>query len=167
MKKLLTICFLIAISLTSKAQENKQFYIVFATQDYAAKQYLNGKQDWKPEVPYKHYVRFITTPFEAPKDLSYDNGYSSAVGNQVAEFVYKNHLALFEKLKLQNTSFNFSIREYKERDYAFDTEDCKDCNYQHEKTIIKGFKFNPKKEYTVTEYYKKMAEFITGKKFPY
>ncbi|MGV8946382.1 MAG: hypothetical protein ACOH1N_08140 [Lutibacter sp.] len=167
MKKLLTICLLIAIAFTSQAQETKQFYIVFETQDYAAKQYVNGKQDWKPEVPYKKYVRFITTPFEAPKELSNDNGYITANGNQLAEFIYKNQLALFEKLKFQNTSFNYSVREYNERDYGISVNDCESCNYQHEKTIIKGFKFNPKKEYTVTEYYKKMAEFITGKKFPY
>ena len=98
MKKILLLSlFLLMYTITGIAQETKQFYIVFETQDYAAKQYVDGKQDWKPEVPYKKYVRFITTPFEAPKELSYDNGYTSAVGNQLGEFIFNNYLALFEK----------------------------------------------------------------------
>ncbi len=165
MKSLKTII-IITILLTSflsKSQETKQFYIVFETQDYAAKHYVNGKQEWKPEVPYKKYVRFITTPFNAPADLHNFGG--TALSNQLAKFVHDKYLTLFEKLKFQNTSFNFSVRDYKDTDYSYSTEDCKDCNYQHEKTIIEGFTFTPTKEITYSETYKKMAVFISGKEF--
>jgi hypothetical protein len=163
MKKLLTICLIMATVFTVNAQETKQFYIVFETQDYAAKHYVNGKQEWKPEVPYKKYVRFITTPFNAPADLHNSGG--TALSNQLAKFIYDRYLTLFEKLKFQNTSFNFSVRDYKDTDYAFSTEDCKNCNYQHEKTILDGFTFTPIKEYTAGEYNKKMHTFITGKEW--
>lgn len=100
MKKLLTLCLLLTIAFTSQAQEIKKYYIIFYTQDYAAKHYVNSVQEWKPEVPYKKYVRFITTPFDAPENMA--NG--AAISNQLAEFVFKNYLPLFEKLKFQNTS---------------------------------------------------------------
>ncbi|PHR12776.1 MAG: hypothetical protein COA40_07815 [Aequorivita sp.] len=167
MKQFISICLFVIISFIGSAQGTKQFYIVFETQDYAAKQFVNGKQDWKPEVPYKKYVRFVTTPFEAPTELRDDNGLQTALSNQLAEFIFKNNLALFEKLKRQNTSFNFSLRDYNERDYNISTKDCESCNYQYEKTIIEGFNFKSVKENSYSDYYKQMAEFITGEKFPY
>ncbi|WP_417429618.1 hypothetical protein [Halpernia sp.] len=161
MKKLFSICLLITTLFAVNAQETKKYFIVFETQSSTARNYINNQDNWKSDVPYKKFVRIIISPFDAPSIM--DNGYTSALGNQLAEFIYKNHLKEFEKLKLHLRAFNYTTIPYTERDYKINTEDCTSCNYQHEKIIINGFKFKPVKEFTSSEYSKKMYTFITGK----
>lgn len=164
MKKLLTIYLLMAMLHTVSAQETKKYYVVFETQHSTARSYANNEDNWKTEVPYKKSVRIIIGPYDAPIEMS-ENGYSTSLANQLAEFIYKNHLNKFEKLKLHLRAFNFSDRPYNERDYNTSTSDCSSCNYQHEKIVINGFKFKPVKEYTANDYNKKMYSFITGKEW--
>lgn len=164
MKKLLTICLIMATTFAVNAQETKKYYIVFETQDATAKSYGNTRDEWNPNIPYKKFVRIIIGPYDAPVNMS-DNGYSSGLANQLAYFIYKDHLKEFEKLKLHLRAFNFTDIPYTERDYKTSTSDCTNCNYQHEKIIIEGFTFKPVKEYTATEYNKKMYTFITGKEW--
>lgn len=165
MKKLITICLLIAIVFIGNAQETKKVFIVFETQSYTVKKTENGKEVWKPEIPYKNYVRIIISPFDVPVNYDLNNALSTALGNQIAEFAYKNHSKEFEKLKLHNLAFNYSVRDYNTRSYDIATKDCKDCSYQYEKIIIDGFQFNPVEEKSVSEIYKKMHTLFTGKKW--
>lgn len=166
MKKLVTvIAFLLLGTITqAQAQETKKIFIVFETQPFTVLKYENGKDVWRPEIPYKKYVRIIIAPFDAPSKIHSSNGLRGALSNQLAEFVYTKHLERFEKLKLHNAAFNFSIIDYDPEVYGRRVKDCDDCNYQHEKTIIDGFTFEVKEEFKFSEYYKNMQKFITGKK---
>jgi hypothetical protein len=164
MKKLITICILLATVFTINAQETKKVFIVFETQSYTVKNTENGKDVWKPEIPYKNYVRIIISPFDVPIKYDSNNGLSTAMANQIAEFAYKSHLKEFEKLKLHNLAFNFSVRDYNTRSYDNETKDCKDCTNQHEKIIIDGFQFKPIEEKFLSKIYMDMNRLFTGKK---
>jgi hypothetical protein len=160
MKKLITIYLLIATAVTVNAQETKKVFIIFETQTYTVKETVNGKDAWKAAIPYKNYVRIIISPFDVPSN--YDpNGVSTALSNKIAEFAYKNHLKDFEKLKLHNLGFNFSVRDYNTKSYDYVTKDCKNC----EIIIIVGFQFKPVEENGYSEIYKKMSALFTGKKW--
>lgn len=60
MKKLLTICLIMATVFTANAQETKKYYIVFETQHATARSYANNEDNWKPEgftfKPVKEYT---------------------------------------------------------------------------------------------------------------
>jgi len=164
MKRLLTICLIIAAVFTVNAQGTKKYFAVFETQHATARTYENNADNWKPEVPYKKFVRIVIGPYDAPIDMS-ENGYSTSLANQLAEFIYKDHLKEFEKLKLHLRAFNFTAIPYTESAYKIRTTDCIDCNFQHEIIIIEGFTFTPVKEYTHNDSKKKMYTFITGKEW--
>ena len=165
MKKLIAICLLLATTFTVKAQATKKVFIVFETQSLTVKHTVNNKDVWKPEIPYKNYVRIIISPFDVPVDYDSNYALAKALENQIAEFAYKGHLGEFEKLKQHNLAFNFSVRDYNTRSYDNETKDCKDCGYQYEKIIINGFQFKPVEEKTYSEIYKKMHTLFTGKKW--
>jgi hypothetical protein len=164
LSKFILLAVILSFSCIANAQETKKYYVVFETQYATARSTINNTNDWKPEVPYKKFVRIVIAPFDGPANMS-ENGYSSALSNQLAEFVQKNHLDKFKKLKLHLRAFNFSTPMYKERDYNISTSPCDDCNYQHEITIIDGFKFKAAKEFTSNAHTKKMYTFITGKEW--
>ena len=69
MKKLLTICLLMATLFTVKAQGTKKYFAVFETQHATARTNENNADNWKPEVPYKNFVRIVIGPYDAPIDV--------------------------------------------------------------------------------------------------
>ena len=156
MKKL-TICIaFLFLGITALAQETKK-YLVFQTNSYAVKKFENGKDVWKPEVPYKDYVRIVFAPFDMPEKAN--SLMTQELTNQVAEFIYKTHLKEFEKLKLHG-GFSFEVRDYILKDYDRDIKDCTNCSYQHKISVINGFSFIPKEAKGYSEYYRKMREFL-------
>ncbi len=160
MKKISILLLFAIYGTVATAQATKKAYIIFQTNPYEVKKYVNGKEDWKPEVPYKDYVRIIFSPFDIPVKLS--NPMNQELMNQVAEFIYKSHLKEFEKFKLHG-GFRFEVRDYNLKDYERETSDCTSCRYQHQKTVIAGFNFIPKEGKGFNEYYKKLGAYLTRK----
>lgn len=147
--------------------ETKKFFIVLETDSYFTHAFLNGKDEWKPEVPYKNYVRIIIAPFEAPAKLQSENGYSAPLRNQLADFIVSKYMNIIEKMKLHNRAFQYSIREYNDIDYRSAISECKDCRYQHERYVLENFKFTPVIDYknVPNESTKKINLVVSGKEW--
>ncbi len=162
MKKLLTILVFLLAGITLQARQTKKVFIVVQSEDSYVAKTENGKQIWRDDIIYKKYLKIITTPFDMPVKVS--SSMERGLSNQFSEFIYKNRLKEFEKLKRHLRGFAFTVLDYNTNNYDVETKDCKGCNYQYEKTILDGFVFKPVEASTQSPYYMKMHEFITGKK---
>jgi hypothetical protein len=164
MKKLITILVFLLAGISLQAQQTKKVFIVVQSDDYYVSKIENGKYIWRDDISYKKYIKIITTPFDMPINNSSPT-MIQGLGNQFAEFVYKNHLKEFAKLKKHLRGFTYLLVTYNAREYDFQTKDCVGCNYQYEKTIIDGFVFNPIEASSRNSYFIKMVEYITEKKY--
>ena len=161
MKKAITL-FLLFAAFLAQAQTAQKF-TVYETQTAVTHDRSN---QWKTRVPYKNYVRIVIAPYDVP--ANYDATRDGAIEEQVSEFIYKNHLDKFAKLKKHMEAYNYLELGYKESDYNYYIKPCTNCNWQYEIIIITGFKFVPRKPNStaVGKYHILMHEFLLGKPWP-
>ena len=167
MKSTAILIVFLTLGFASNAQESGQVFIVFETQRHTVLKSENGKDVWRPEIPYKNSIRIILPPFTVKGDV-YDNCVSQSMTNQLAEFIYKNHLKEFEHLVLHNAYFNYKVEKYTTKDYdrkinRTKTESPDPYYSQMEISVIEGFTFDAKPNCIRNEYQDKMVKFITQK----
>lgn len=142
MKKLIAICLLMATTFVVGAQDSKKIFLVFETESAHTQKYENGKDVWKSAIPNKNYVRIVIAPFVVPSNIN-SNTFGTQIMQQIANFIVKNHLDKFEKMKLHRRNYSFADVNYTDETYKRYVEDCTDCRFQYDKMIIDGFQFNP------------------------
>ncbi|HTE01010.1 MAG TPA: hypothetical protein VK668_17080 [Mucilaginibacter sp.] len=142
MKKHLFILIACFFSFSTLYAQTKKFYVWVETE--ASTVFLPGTQDWKPQVPYKHFVRLISEVMEVPDDYY--------VREQFYEYLVKNYLTDLNKMKLHKDYVRMGVGDYSdsnplaERDYKLMFQPVERASWQFETILIKGFKYNPAKK---------------------
>lgn len=145
MKKLTLILLLVAISGATLQAQTKKMYVYIQTHHSVV--FENGTFNWKAKVPYKNFVRFVSEIIDVPKD---DDG--SNIRLQFYEYLMKNYLSDFKKMKLHEDYPRASVWEYKSdnksmvRDYEYLFEKQEKVSWNYETILVKGFKYDAAKK---------------------
>ena len=139
MKKIIVLSILYVVLCQQLFAQTKKIYVWLETESNTV--FQSGTNNWKPEVPYKHFVRLISEVMEVPDDYY--------VREQFYEYIMKNYLSELKKMKLHKDfvrmSWAFYDNNYQraEHDYKLLFEPVENASWQFETTLIKGFKYNP------------------------
>ena len=140
MKKLLFVTLICLVtSYTTQAQTKKIYCYIETESNYVFKY---NTFEWKAEVPYKHFVRLVSEVIEVPNEYY--------IREQFYEYVVKNYLPDFKKMKLHKDFVRISIYDYDntnqpEEGYSYKQlfKEQPRSSWQYEAILIKGFKYNP------------------------
>lgn len=111
-------------------------------------------------MPYKNFVRFVSEIIDVPTE---DGG--SYLRVQFYEYLMKNYLTDFKKMKLHEDYPRASVREHKSdnasmvRDYEYLFEKQEKVSWHYETILVKGFKYDPLKK-TPGPLYEKAEELL-------
>lgn len=142
MKKLILFGIIYVLSCKQTFAQTKKMYLWIETENNTVFQY--NTNTWKPEIPYKHFVRLISEVIEVPND--YYNR------EQFYEYVMKNYLSELKKMKLHKDVARMSIGLYDDNnpraahDYKYLFEPMEHSSWQFETILIKGFKYDSNKK---------------------
>ena len=143
MKKIILPLLLLVVTANQlSAQQSKKLYVWVETESDHVFEY--GTQNWKPQVPYKHFVRLISEVLEVP-----DENY---LREQFYEYIMKNYASDLKKLRLHKSYSRMSMGYYDngygraEKDYRALFEPVEKASWQFETILIEGFKYDPTKK---------------------
>lgn len=146
MKYLFILVFVTFLNSFYCSAQIKKMYLYLET-DWNTVMSQDGMRKWRPEVPYKQFVRLATEIFEVPA-----NEPNIYYRYQFYEHVMKYYYNDFKKLKLHNGFMLLGIGEYdpgnpnKVSNYELmfkPDSKIKEPSWQHETILIKGFKYDP------------------------
>jgi len=139
MKKIIILSIIIVLSCQQTFAQTKKMYVWIETESSTVFQY--NTNNWKPEIPYKHFVRLISEVMEVPDDYY--------VREQFYAYIMKNYLPELKKMKLHKDVARMSIGLYDDNygraaiDYKSLFEPVATASWQFETILIKGFKYDP------------------------
>lgn len=146
MRKIFVLGFFTLLSIAQANGQTKKMYLYLET-EWATVMSQDGMGKWRPEVPYKQFVRLATEIFEVPANEP-DDYYRY----QFYEYVMKNYYSDFKKFKLHKDWMRLGVGEYDAKNPAYvanyegmfkDRNGIKDPSWQFETILIKGFKYDP------------------------
>lgn len=143
MKKLIPVLFFLFTANQLFAQ-SKKIYIWLETEPSTV--FENNTDNWKSNVPYKHFVRLISEVMEIE-----DPG-DDQLRQQFYEYLMKNYAGDLKKMKLHKDFARMSWGYYDENngraenDYRALFEPMEHSSWQYESIPVKNFKFDPKKK---------------------
>lgn len=144
MKKIIFILIVLSISSLSLMAQTKKMYVYVSTDSYTV--FESGTINWKAKVPYKNFVRFVSEIVDVPQ-----GDYAQNMRTQFYEYLVKNYLNDFKKMKLHNEVARASLNDYDSnnpnlvRSYESLFEKLEKSSWQYEIILVKGFKYDPKK----------------------
>ena len=161
MKKITLTFFFLLMSASFLLAQTKKKYIYINTDSYSV--FESGTFNWKANVPYKNFVRFVSELVDVA-----EGDYAQTMPMQFYEYLVKNYLPDFKKMKLHNTSALASVWDYDSenpnlvRNYEHLFEKEEHSSWQYETILVKGFKYDPKKTTSGPLYEKAKSIMIKG-----
>ena len=143
MKKIILFLIIYVCSCQYIFAQTKKVYVWVETENNTVFQY--NTNNWKPEIPYKHFVRLISEVIEVPNDYY--------IREQFYEYIMKNYLPELKKMKLHKDFIRMSssamyadFGQQQQREYKLLFEPMEHSSWQFETILIKGFKYDPTKK---------------------
>lgn len=139
MKKIVILTILSIVLCLQTFAQTKKIFVWVETESSTV--FKNNTFDWKPEIPYKHFVRLYSEIIEVPNDYY--------VREQFYEYLVKNNLSELKKMKLHKDFIRMGIADYDAanpntvNNYKGLYESQPGASWQYEAILIKGFKYNP------------------------
>ncbi|MEI9955278.1 MAG: hypothetical protein WDM90_02995 [Ferruginibacter sp.] len=102
MKKIIFLSIIYVLSCQQIFAQTKKMYVWIETEHNTV--FQSGTNNWKPEIPYKHFVRLISEVMEVPDDYY--------VREQFYEYIMKNYPSELKKMKLHKDFARMSTGLY-------------------------------------------------------
>ena len=139
MKKIVILTILSVVLCLQTFAQTKKIYVWVETESSTV--FQDNTNNWKPEIPYKHFVRLYSEIIEVSNDYY--------VREQFYEYLVKNYLSELKKMKLHKDFVRMGISDYDAanpnlvNNYKWLYEFQPTASWQYEAILIKGFKYNP------------------------
>src|ERR1700741_1675521 len=108
MKRLLLAGIVCLVSIIQTKAQTKKMYLYLET-EWNTVMSEDGTRKWRPEIPYKQFVRLASEIFEVPANEP--NDYYSY---QFYEYIMKNYYDQFKKMKLHKDYMRIGVGDYDE-----------------------------------------------------